>query len=107
MAFGEKNRVTYSQEHRAQAKADKLPLITIDVDKGELPREAGLGTARFTIQGCSCNAHMRRFAEMLLSMLDTLHPELLAEQERLYPGEPRYVVQKPKKQMVKRAVKKS
>lgn len=91
MAFGEKNRVTYSKEHREQAKNEQLALITLDVDKGALPAGSKQGHARFTMQGCSRNAHLRMFLMSALCMLDELHPELEAERQRLYPNALFYV----------------
>lgn len=102
MAFGEKNRVTYSKEHREQAKNEQLALFTLDVDKSELPREANQGNGRFTLQGCSRNPHLRQFLMSALRLLDELHPELAVEQQRLYPGTPLYVLSDamPKKKRV-------
>lgn len=91
MAFGEKNRVTYSKEHREQAKNEQLALITLDVDKGALPAGSNQGHGRFTMQGCSRNAHLRMFLMSVLCMLDELHPELAAAQQRLHPTAPLYV----------------
>lgn len=52
MAFGEKSRVTYSEDHRKQAKAEQKPLVTIDIEARHLEQGNPYKTrGRHTAQG--------------------------------------------------------